>query len=214
LLEESLALAPLGQTNQAQYSLLASQLFCTCIGQMQDVYLEALPDMPSKRAIYTLMETKTANYTIGLPLVMGAALAGEPALMLRRLQAIGTSAGIIFQIRDDELGVMGNSAKTGKPVGSDVQEGKKTLLRYYLMKNCTAAERKKLAMVFGNPAAGSSDIAYVQSLVRHHGIGQQLGKEIDTLQRKAVAGIDKLAVDNKAKTVLKELVAFCAKRQI
>ena len=44
---------------------------------------------------------------------------------------------MIFQIRDDELGVMGNTAKTGKPVGADIREGKKTLIYYYLMKTCT-----------------------------------------------------------------------------
>jgi len=38
----------------------------------------------------------------------------------------------LFQIRDDYLSVFGDPKITGKPVGGDVNENKKTLYRYFL----------------------------------------------------------------------------------
>ncbi len=195
------------------YSMFVEQLLKTCTGQMQDVYFDARPAMPSKQEIHRLMRAKTAGYTLALPLAMGASLAGEPASVIRRLRAIGVAGGTIFQIRDDELGILGDTAKTGKPVGSDVKEGKKTLVYYYLTRRCTPEEREKAGAIFGNSLATADDIAYVSSLVRRHRIPKLLSGDIDRLRRKAFADIDKLAADGSLKDELKELVAFCAQRQ-
>ncbi len=197
----------------APYTLYVDHLLGTCAGQMQDIYLESLPSMPSKRDIYTLMRTKTAAYTLAMPLAMGAALAGAPGPLLRRLEAIGTLGGTIFQIRDDELGVMGDPAKTGKPVGADIKEGKKTLLYLYLMKKSPAIDRSKLSRIFGNPAATAADIVYVRSQVRAQDIGRLLGDDIDRLQKRAEADISKLPLERAHKRELDRLIAFCSKRQ-
>ena len=39
--------------------------------------------------------------------------------------------GWVFQLRDDYLAEYGDSVKTGKPVGNDSREGKKTLATMY-----------------------------------------------------------------------------------
>jgi geranylgeranyl diphosphate synthase type I len=192
--------------------LFNEQLVRTCAGQMQDIYLEARPDMPSKKAIYELMKHKTASYTLALPLAMGAALAEQPEAIIRRLQAIGTDAGVIFQIRDDELGVLGETCKTGKPVGADIIEGKKTLLYYHLLKRCDAAERQKAKAIFGNPAASRDDIRYVQKLVRARGVTSLLDSEISRLEARASTRIGQLRLPEKTKDTFMELVRFCGSR--
>ncbi len=45
----------------------------------------------------------------------------------RRLAAFGSRLGIAFQAVDDVLGIWGEPAKTGKPVGSDLLAHKKSL---------------------------------------------------------------------------------------
>ncbi len=192
--------------------LFTGQLATTCAGQMQDLYLESRAAMPSKDTIFELMETKTAAYTLSLPLAMGAALAGQPAKTLEQLQAIGISAGVIFQIRDDELGVMGDAGATGKPVGSDITEGKKTLLYYYLLQQCSAEDRKKIQGIFGNVDAGTEDIIFVQKLVTGHGITKLLNNEISGLEKQAFGTIAKLDASEKVKNELAELVRFCGNR--
>jgi geranylgeranyl diphosphate synthase type I len=193
--------------------LFSDQLLDTCIGQMQDTYFEARPDMPSKRAIYSIMRAKTAAYTLALPLAVGAALAGQKGATLRRLQAFGTAAGTIFQVRDDELGVMGDPSKTGKPVGSDIQEGKKTLLYYYLLKRCRPGDKRVVKALFGKPDISTEEVELVQAIARRYKIEELLDHEIGRLRKRALAHLDQLVLSRPAKTELVDLVAFCARRQ-
>jgi geranylgeranyl diphosphate synthase type I len=184
-----------------------------CDGQMQDIYLQAQPAVPPKRSIYSLMKAKTASYSMSLPLTAGAVLAGQPPATLRKLRRVGTAAGMIFQIRDDELGVMGNTAKTGKPVGADIREGKKTLIYYYLMKTCSAPQRCQLKTVFGNPEISQDDIAATQKLIKRHRIPQLLNTEVRRLENRALKTLASLDLPRPDKAELKSLINFCARRQ-
>lgn len=213
-----LAFGLLGRAREASddhrfYGLFVDQLLETCGGQMQDVYLEARTAMPSRRDIQDMMRTKTAAYTLALPLAMGAAMAGEPAQVIDRLKAVGTAGGTIFQIRDDELGALGDPDATGKPVGSDIREGKKTLFRYHLVKVCDAAERKRLATIFGNPDATERDIAYVQEMAERRGVPAMLAGEIKPLREKALTQIAGLKADATVREELESLIDFCARRR-
>ena len=58
--------------------------------------------------------------------MIGAILAGAPQEDILRLEKIGRSIGIAFQIQDDILDVIGDSAELGKTVGSDEKDGKAT----------------------------------------------------------------------------------------
>ncbi len=71
---------------------------------------------------------KSGRYTIERPLQLGATLAGRPDLVAP-LSGYGDPLGEAFQLRDDVLGAFGlDAARTGKPVGDDLREGKPTLL--------------------------------------------------------------------------------------
>lgn len=185
----------------------------TCYGQMQDVFFDTLTTLPTKSAIYELMKTKTAAYTLSLPLAMGAILAGQKDGVVKRLETVGYRAGIIYQIRDDELGVLGEESAIGKPVGSDIREGKKTLLYYYLMKQSPAIERRRLQALFGKRSPSADDLAYIQQLVHEYGVLQCLEREVERLTTRAAHGIKQLHLEEAATQELNELLRFCATRQ-
>lgn len=208
-----MALGLLAETPQPVNKLFTDRLTEVCDGQMQDIYSQARPDTPSKSAIYSLMKAKTASYTLSLPLSAGAALAEQLTTTINKLQRIGDVAGMIFQIRDDELGVMGNTAKTGKPVGADIREGKKTLIYYYLMKKCSTSERQMLKPILGNPDITGSDITAVQKLIKQRRIPQLLNAEVRRLESRAFTILETLELPRQDKAELKSLITFCAKRQ-
>jgi geranylgeranyl diphosphate synthase type I len=77
--------------------------------------------------------------------------------------------GTAFQMQDDILGVIGDRAQTGKPVGADIREGKKTLIVYHALRHSTEDQRRDLVSVLGNVSAREEDIARATHLLE--GIG-------------------------------------------
>jgi geranylgeranyl diphosphate synthase type II len=63
--------------------------------------------------------------------VVGAQLAGASAEQLQHLSTYGHCIGLAFQIADDILDIVGDEAKIGKPVGSDIGRDKATYPRLF-----------------------------------------------------------------------------------
>jgi len=115
----------------------------TVVGQARDIYMEYKREA-SEEEILTMYKNKTAKYTVEGPLHMGAILAGATPELLAGFSAYAVPLGIAFQIQDDILGIFGTTKRLGKPVGSDVQEGKITVLVSRAMKNGSREDKKKL----------------------------------------------------------------------
>jgi geranylgeranyl diphosphate synthase type I len=75
--------------------------------------------------------------------------------------------GIAFQLQDDVLGIIGDEASLGKPVGSDIREGKRTTILRHSLTNpsCSEAEATFLNSVVGNRAAGREDVSRARELL-------------------------------------------------
>lgn len=58
--------------------------------------------------------------------VAAAILAGVPAVQRESLRLFAKELGLVFQIKDDILDVVGDADKLGKPVGSDTDNNKST----------------------------------------------------------------------------------------
>jgi len=59
---------------------------------------------------------------------IGAVLAGGNAVQVKALYNFGLNTGIAFQIQDDLIDLLTPADKSGKDQGSDLREGKQTLL--------------------------------------------------------------------------------------
>ena len=71
---------------------------------------------------------KSGRYSIEEPLLIGASLAGAPEELMKGLAKFGAPLGEAFQLRDDLLGTFGDRSSIGKPVDSDIREGKRHVL--------------------------------------------------------------------------------------
>lgn len=99
-------------------------------GQILDVIGEQRGDTGEEEVLQVLM-LKSGEYTCVLPLALGASLGGGKAKLMGRLFNYGMELGWVFQLRDDWLAEWGDSSKTGKPVGNDAREGKKSYATLY-----------------------------------------------------------------------------------
>ncbi|MCO1576277.1 polyprenyl synthetase family protein [Crossiella sp. SN42] len=133
-------------------------------GQYLDLRAHAKGE-DSLPALLRVARLKTASYTIERPLQLGAELAGAPAPMVRQLRAFGRSLGVAFQLRDDLLGVFGDPAVTGKPVGDDLREGKRTPLLVLGAQLAERAGRAAVAELLGGILAGGGNAVVDESTV-------------------------------------------------
>jgi geranylgeranyl diphosphate synthase type I len=99
----------------------------------------------------------------GAMIGLGVADAADP-----RVAALGRFAelaGVAFQLQDDLLGVYGSEAETGKPAGSDLREGKRTLLYLTALARTRGAQRIFLASLLGARPLSSARLERARRLM-------------------------------------------------
>jgi len=67
------------------------------------------------------------------------------------------------------LVIVGDEERLGKPVGSDIREGKRTTVIYYALKNAREAQRTQLLSILGNETASGEEISQTINLLRDLG---------------------------------------------
>lgn len=157
---------------------LSKELVRVGFGQIQDVVLASKEKNVTCEDIINLYCYKTARYTFSLPLVLSAVALEINSSLKKDLEKFGEHLGLIFQIKDDDLGMMGNVEEIGKPVGSDVREGKKTLYYFFLFQKSTSSERKELKKIFGNKNLSKADLSYVRKLVQSYKIDHLIEEQL------------------------------------
>jgi geranylgeranyl diphosphate synthase type I len=194
-------------------ALFSRETSRVAVAQMQDVYHGARPDMAAEEEIITLYRHKTARYTFSLPLMAGAVLAAGPEALCAGLEAIGESLGLIFQIKDDELGLFGSEEKIGKPAGSDVREGKKTLYLLYLWQRADKAQKAMLAGVIGGRRSDPAGLAAVRRLVEKLGVREDVAARLSELAEETRERIRACAVlPDPFRAMLLDFLAYNLKR--
>lgn len=87
---------------------------------------------------------KTAFYSGGVPLAVGAIIGGGTEEQIEVLRAYGMSTGLAFQIQDDLLNLIGTKEAAKKDFRSDITEGKRTMVAVHALANTTGAVHDEL----------------------------------------------------------------------
>jgi len=127
---------------------LQSIISYTVIGQVKDLYIE-YKNRASEKDVLDMYEYKTAKYTIEGPLHLGAIIGGAKENILKKMSEYSIPVGIAFQIQDDILGIFGDEKKLGKEIGSDIEEGKITVLVVKAREKANKEQKKLLDEVLG-----------------------------------------------------------------
>ncbi|HTZ50704.1 MAG TPA: polyprenyl synthetase family protein [Spirochaetia bacterium] len=198
--------------------LCARELSAVGVAQMQDVAWGASARPVGSQQILAMYTWKTGRYSFSLPLLAGAALAQGPAdrhavQLAAGLEACGEGLGVLFQLRDDELGIFGTEEQTGKPLASDLREGKKTLLVSLLMEESTPAERRRLQDILGNPGCTVEDLDFVRGLAGSAPVRRGMRALVDDLTARAEQAIRDLPTGSEeARAALRSLLDFTTAR--
>jgi len=222
-----LARALSGNPREGEILALCSAILSeVAVAQMDDVRWGASEAEPSEEDILAMYRSKTARYTFSLPLAVGALAAssreasggvanGGAADLAGPLTELGERLGILFQIRDDELGLFGDEASTGKGLGSDLREGKKTLFRARLLAAAPQVELPRLKRLFGGGVeVGSEDLDYVRRVSEELGVSRsiaELSRKAEEDARTIVAGLPGLGTE--AAEALEGLIEYVTHRE-
>ncbi|MDY1590938.1 MAG: polyprenyl synthetase family protein [Methanofastidiosum sp.] len=116
-----------------------------------------------------------------------------------------------FQVHDDILGVFGEEDTTGKPVDSDIKEGKNTLLVIKTLELADDTQLKKVKAILGNRNASSEDIAEIKDIMKSCGSLDYCIEKESQLINAAKGSIDQ-NMKEESKIFLTELCDFIIKR--
>jgi geranylgeranyl diphosphate synthase type I len=152
---------------------------------------------------YTL---KTARYTFECPLLMGAILAGAPAAQQKELSQLGLAAGQAFQIYDDMLDLFAAQDVIGKPVLTDLNESKKTLLVFKAYSNLRGKPRARLRRILEKNTKTLADLDALRRLIISSGSYTFCLEMMEKLQKKAVRLCEKLKMKEAHRKALGSII--------
>ena len=181
------------------------------VGQYLDLLGAARRDA-SVEAAQRICVYKSGRYTTERPLQLGAALAGRLPELADSLTAYGAPLGEAFQLRDDLLGVFGDTALTGKPVGEDLREGKPTALYALAAAEADGAAAELLARRFGAPDLDEAEVAQLQQVLVDTGARAKVERRIVELLDQSMAALARLDLTEEARRELSALASYVAGR--
>jgi octaprenyl-diphosphate synthase len=114
-----------------------------------------------------VVREKTASL-FGASCQTGAMLAAADETTIEMLYRFGLGMGMAFQVIDDTLDFTGTQSKVGKPVMSDLREGKLTLPVIYCLRVCSVDEKKKIRGIIHKKIKKQSDFRDLLGLLRQY----------------------------------------------
>lgn len=189
-------------------------VYDTIPGEMLDVIMENR-GTTTEEEILGMFESKTSRYTFEGPLYLGAILAGADEKFLKSFTKYALPLGKAFQIRDDILGVYGDEEKLGKPVGSDVIEGKQTLLLLKAIENGSNIQRDKLKKYLGKKDLAESELEDFRKIIRDTGSLEYSCELADKFIEESVKALEDVDFrDKKAEIFLRTIADYVVRREI
>ncbi len=181
------------------------------VGQYLDMHAQATGDTSSERASL-VARYKSAKYTVERPLLLGAAVAGAPPVIMAAYSAYGLPLGEAFQLRDDVLGVFGDPAVTGKPAGDDLREGKCTYLVAAAFEAADEASRAVLRRGLGDTTLDDAGVGALRDVITASGALARTEARIAELTAVAVAALRSVDLDAEGAAALVELAGAATRR--
>jgi len=191
---------------------VSNTVFLVAEGQQMDVDNEERTEV-SREEYLDMVEKKTA-VLFACAAEGGAIIGLGTEVQISSMKEYARLLGIGFQIWDDVLGIKGDAKKTGKPVGSDIRNGKRTLIVVDALERLETDPRKNvLTAALGN--ANASDEAVKAAI--------QLLEDIGSIERARQFALDyarrakellSCLRDCTEKDMLREMVDYAVGREI
>jgi len=148
-------------------SRLAGCVIELCEGQSADCAFETRTDVTLEECL-VMAEAKTGAL-LGCACALGGLYAGAAPALVDGLDSFGRKLGLAFQLIDDLLGIWGDPAVTGKPVGADLVARKKSLPVVAALNSRTTAGAQLAGLYAAGRPLDRAEVAHATELVQAAG---------------------------------------------
>lgn len=184
-------------------------------GQVLDLQLSQMPlDEVTESAIMDMLWKKTGvlfQFSCMAGAMIGLGTADPQAPFVKLFAKIGKLFGIAFQLRDDLLGLIGDEKVFGKPIGSDLQEGKRTPIVIHSYQNADEHDRTIIKKLLGNPELTESQLVELRDILIKNGGIRHATERIEELLSECSKLIRELP-EHPLREILTQIVAFAGSR--
>jgi octaprenyl-diphosphate synthase len=157
-----------------------------------------------------LIDRKTAGL-FAASMRLGALLAGKHDAA-PDLDEYGRNLGMAFQLVDDLLDFTSSEDALGKPVASDLREGKVTLPLIFALRQCTAEERRLVATVLRERAFDNVGLDQIVRILNRYDTPAAVLERAADYGRKALQRLERFP-DSPYKRALEALPEFVLHRE-
>ncbi|MDD1777674.1 MAG: polyprenyl synthetase family protein [Candidatus Helarchaeota archaeon] len=178
----------------------------------EDAESEKLADFVEfeEERVYFNMIAKKTSALMKLATNMGAVLGGGTQEKIDALTDYGFYVGLTFQISDDLIGILSNEQALGKPIGSDLRQGKLNLYTIFALRNLEG-ERLKEFFKLMHSETNSTMVQKGRQVLEDCGALRYAKDKLQLVASKARAALAPLQ-DSESKQVLNQLINFIIER--
>ncbi len=179
-------------------------------GQALDMAFESLPAVDVASCLS--MEAGKTGALLGAAACLGAVLAGAPVETTNALRRFGVELGLAFQAIDDLLGIWGDPGQTGKAIGNDIRQHKKTLpISAALAAGGRGAE--ELAALLSSDDLTETEVVRAAQLVESCGGRAMASEEASSRLSLALAALESVPLADRPRAELVDVANFIVARQ-
>ena len=186
--------------------VINQEIIKTYFAEMLDSKITLRNTLPTINEVSQMYLFKTARYTFSLPLQLAAIINNLSDSKIKILIEISEKLGLIFQIKDDQIGLFATEKVSGKSFASDIREGKKTIFYLTLLANINNEEKILLQKTYGKKDINPEEIEKIQDLFRLHAL-PQINEQISKLSQESKSLIENFG-SKKTANLLAEILEF------
>lgn len=189
--------------------ILSSCVVKIAEGQQEDLEFEDTFDITEDEFI-EMIEKKTA-FLFKAATKGGAIIADATEEEIKAMEKYAEKMGIAFQIQDDYLDLMGDEEEIGKDVGSDIKEGKRTLMVIRALDELSEPKEVKLKKILDRQDNTVEETEEALNLMKEVGALEYSRKLAEEYSKEAKAQLKDLP-ETEYKKILEELVDYMINR--
>lgn len=152
-------------------------------GELQEYHISGNLDLEEKEYMEVIRKKTASLFSASCQI--GGVLGGASQKDKDAFKEYGMALGMAFQVIDDLLDYTGKEKSLGKPVLSDLSEGRVTLPLIYTIEHSGTSRRKWIAQLMKQTAIEASSQKKVLELVRSNGALDYTLKKAEEFSQKA-----------------------------